>query len=419
MTLKLSTVALIVGSLAIGAHALADCPGPFASDARRAYEKARAYEQQGKSEAALRLYAQAEGYVCENVNPYEADAAKRAAPLGLTAGGAAEKRNDLQTAFDLYEAGGHFAQADRVLMAITRARADEPFAYQKAREHFDDRSLEAFAINHAAALRVTGPYRPDPKLIAEVTAMPAKGVERAAQRESNAFNEQYLRDYVQLIQSRADDLTDANAIQRTISAQQAFAQKWQQQEPMKASHEALELMRSWASASNDAQLIKQTNAEIARRAEQHAQLLAQKYSGAPKLLEDAMDFVSVQHLEEANREARIAGLRAQAAKLGDAASAKNRYVLAAEYYDAARDTAKAKAMRDKQSQLAHQKMQPKIDEAQRQAAELQKAFSDPAQVQAMREQAEAAKRRLQQQQTPAVKAANKKKADDLEKELGL
>jgi hypothetical protein len=418
MNIKLSAV-LIAGSLAVGARAFADCPGPFVSDAKRAYDKARTYEQQGKSEAAVRLYAQSEGYVCENVNPYEADAAKRAAPLGLAAGGAAEKRNDLQSAFDLYEAGGHFAQADRVLMAMTRAKADDPFTYQKAREHFDNRSLEAFAVNHAAALKVTGPYRPDAKLLAEVTAMPAKGVEHAAERETSAFNEQYLRDYVQLIQSRADDLTDANALQRTISAQQAFAQKWQQQDPMKSSREALALMRSWASASNDPQLTRQTEAQLVQRAEQHAQLLAQKYNGAPRFLEDAMDFVSIQNLEDAKRESRIAGLRAQASKLGDAASAKSRYVLAAEYYDTARDTAKAKAMRDKQAQIAQQKVQPAIDEAQRQAAELQKAFSDPAQVQAMREQAEAAKKSLQQQQTPAAKAANKKKADDLEKELGL
>jgi hypothetical protein len=58
-------------------------------------------------------------------------------------------------------------------------------------------------------------------------------------------------------------------------------------------------------------------------------------------------------------------------------------------------------------------------EAGRQLAEqMQKEYSDPAKVQAMREQAEAARKATQEQQA-ASKAANKKKADDLEKDLGL
>jgi hypothetical protein len=63
---------------------------------------------------------------CEPNNPYENDAAKRAAPLGLELGAAAEKNGDLRHAFELYEAGGHFALADRVFMMMTRAEQDEP-----------------------------------------------------------------------------------------------------------------------------------------------------------------------------------------------------------------------------------------------------------------------------------------------------
>jgi hypothetical protein len=71
-----------------------------------------------------------------------------------------------------------------------------------------------------------------------------------------------------------------------------------------------------------------------------------------------------------------------------------------------------------QQQLAMQKMQPTLDAARKQAEELQKQFGDPTQVAAMRQQAEAARKNLQQQQQQAQKR-NKQSADELEKELGL
>jgi myosin heavy subunit len=222
---------------------------------------------------------------------------------------------------------------------------------------------------------------------------------------------------VQRIQSRPDDLTDPAALQRMAGAQQAFAQKWQQ-EPIKASREALQSMRMWGLNGGDPRLAKQAEAMFAQRADQHAQLLVQKYSGAPELLEDAMDFITMQSLEKTTTDARVASIKTQAAKLGDDASAKKRYLLASEYYDVAGEPAKAQAAREKQNQVAMQRMQPSIDQLQRQAAELQKQYSDPAKVHAMREQAEAARKSIQQQQA-ASKAANKKGADDLEKQLGL
>jgi hypothetical protein len=417
-----SLAALVMGSLMVG-QALADCPGPNAADKKRIYQHALTFEKQGKQEQALRAYRASEGYVCENFNPVEADAASRAAPLGLALGSAAEKKGNAQLAYELYDAGGHFAHADRMFMAVTRTKADEPSAFQAAREYFDTRSLESFQTNNAAAIKATGAYKPDPKLIAEVMAMPAKGFQRASQREAVAFNEAYLREYVQLIQTRADDVTDPAAIQRTVNAQQAFAQKWQQQDPMKSSRDELQTMRMWGLNGGDERLAKQAEAAFTQRADQHSQLLVQKYSGAPKLLDDAMSFITMQSLEQSKTDARIAAIKAQAMKLGDEAAAKKRYFLAAEYYDVAGDSAKAGAARQKQNQISMQKMQPQMDAAQRQAAEMQKQFSDPAKVQAMREQAEAARKAMQEQQaaraTPESKAKAAKAASDLEKELGL
>jgi len=233
-----------------------------------------------------------------------------------------------------------------------------------------------------------------------------------------AFNEQYLREYLQLVQSRADDLTDPSAVQRTISAQQAFAQKWKQQDFIKISRESLQLARMWGLNGYDENLCESVETQYAQRIERHAQTLTQKYSGAPKLLEEAMDYYRALGSDNKNVDAQLASVRAQALKLGDDANSKQRYTLAAEYYEAAGDSAKAQAVRTKQQQLGMQEMQPSIDAARRQAEEIQKQFGDPAKPQTMREQAEAARKSIQQQQA-ASKQANKKGAAELEKELGL
>jgi hypothetical protein len=134
------------------------------------------------------------------------------------------------------------------------------------------------------------------------------------------------------------------------------------------------------------------------------------------LLEAAIDYVHAMHLD--NSADRIAAIEAQAGKLGDEASAKHRPGLAAGYYGVARQEAKARTAQEQSKQLAMAKMQPSIDQMQRQATQLQRQFSDPATVKAMQEQARALQRSIQEQQkaSGATKAAS---ADDLEKELGL
>lgn len=418
MNIKLSAAALLAGVLLMQNEAIADCAGNTVHDAKRSYERGLTLEKQGNGKDAVLAFAAAQGYVCENHNPYEADAARRAAPLALSIGNAAEKKGDLKLAFDMYEAGGHFALADRVFMQMIRARQDEPSAWLEARSHFDGRTLEAFKVNRAAALKVTGPYQVDPKFIEEVKGMPARAIERAAQREAAAFNEEYLREYVQLVQSRPDDATDAAAIQRSITAQQAFAQKWKQQDLTKTSLEAIDLMRLWAFNSSDQAFAKQVIGRVAQLGEQRIQTLVQKYSGAPELLRCAMDMLHVLDLDPAKQEARLASLRAQARGLGDQAYAKRRYTLAADYYEAAGDSVRAESVRKEQNQLAMQKMQPAIDEASKQAEALAKQFSDPAAVEAMRAQAEQARKAIEQQRESA-KQTNRKKADELEAELGL
>lgn len=417
---QIASAALGLSALLIAGTAFADCPGPFVRDMKRAYENAKAAESAGKKEDALFFYHGAEGSVCENSNPYEADAAKRAAPLGLELGVAAEKRGDFDKARELYEAGGHFAAADRAFMQSLRPKADVAGTYQTALEHFNNRREAAFAANNSAALKVTGPYTPDPKLIAEVDAMPAKAIEHATQKEAASFNEEFLRDFVQAAQAQPDDPTDASQLQRMISSQQAFNQKWKGVEFVKNSRDALDTLRMWGYTVRDPKLSASIAAKVVQLSEQRATTLRQKYFGAPDLLNEAMSYYRIPGADENPKvEQQIAGVKAQALKLGDEANAKNRYTLAAAYYDVADARSKAEAVRERGKQAAMRKMQPSIDEMQKQADALAKEYSDPAKVAEMQRQAQAASKAIQAQQQSGAKANNKKAAADLEKELGL
>ncbi|MEJ1960579.1 MAG: hypothetical protein WDO56_03135 [Gammaproteobacteria bacterium] len=318
----------------------------------------------------------------------------------------------------LYDSGGQFAAADRAYIQMVRAKPDEPGTYQAALEYFRNRGEEWFSSNNAVALKVTGAYKPDLKLLAEVNGMPAKGIERATQKEASTFNEEYLRDFVQATQARPDDATDANAVQRAIGAQQSFANKWKQDDLVKVSRDSLENLRMWGLAAQDKALAATVAAKVAQLAQLRATTLRQKYFGAPKLLEEAMDYYRVPVSDNSKVEVQVASVRTQALKLGDEANGKSRFTIAADYYEVAGAQEKAEAVREHSQQLAMQKMQPSIDQARKQAEAFQKQYGDPAKVAEMQSQAQAARRAMTEQQATS-KANNKKSAADLEKELGL
>jgi hypothetical protein len=411
MNFRITTAALLLSTFAICESALADCPLGSAYDAGKAYEKGQVLEKQGKKEEALQLYVRAQQAVCDDTNPYAAPAAKRGAPLGLELGAAAEKAGDFHNAYGFYDQGGHFALADAAMMHTVRAERDNTSSYVNARKHFEDRAQQTRS----------GSYTPDAKLVAEVAAMPKQAIDRAWKTELASYNEQYLADMVQISQSQTSDLSDMAAMQRAGVAQSALAQKWKYQDLMQLSEDSLDRMRRWATVSGDAALEKSTLAQVTQRAEHHVQALTQKFSGSPGLLEKASAFVPLIGLDAGKEAARIAAIKAQANRLGDESNGKQRYLLAIAYYNAAGERAKSEAVQARASQLAMQKMQPSIDQAQKQAEEFRKQYGDPAKVQAMRDQAEAARKAMQQQQAQAnaKSASNKKSSEQLEKELGL
>jgi hypothetical protein len=396
MTRTLTIALLFAAGIATVDTAHADCAGPTLADVRQSYLRAQTAERNNDAAAALHAYAAATSDTCENSNPYQADAAVRAARLGRALGEQAERRKDLQSAFDDYETGGHYAAADRVFMAIARGQAEDPQTFQNAREHFANRALPAFRSNHAAALRAAGAYAPDARLVAEVAAMPARAVETLQRQEAAAFDERYLRERVQLVGSRPEDPADVAALQRYAAANEAFSRKWSPDDPLKRSLRKLERLRQWAANTVDEAQRAKLAARVAQIAGQRATVLTQNYSGAPELLNAAMDYERLAEDDAGRLEARLAQVRARAQSLGDAAGARRHFALAADYYDAAGLADKAAAAREQRNQLAMARMQPDIGAAQQQAAELQKAFGDPAAVAAMRAQAEAMRRSLQQ-----------------------
>jgi hypothetical protein len=408
----------IVAALALGTsiQATADCAGASISDTKKAYAMAQSLERSGKLREALGAYVAAQEYTCEP-NPVELSAAQRASAIALPLGRQAEQNKDFEAAFRLYDDGAHFAAADRALMALVRAKPDSPSVFNLAREKLEYRASPAFQSNNKVRLAVTGRYVPNPQHLVEVQAMPAIGADRAFKAEATAFNEQNLRDYVELVQLQPDDPMDQVAMQRFLTSQQSFHQRWPN-DLLKESREALSLAHAWSSATSDRALGDKIAARRRERLEQRVVTITRAFHRAPKLLDAAIDYQMSMHIEESVKQSRAASIRSQAASLGDQAISQKRFGLATEYYRVARLDNKADAAQEQQRQIAMAKMQPSIDQMRKQAEQMQKDFSDPAKVKAMQEQAREMQKAMQAQQQANAKT-RAKNADDLENELGL
>lgn len=405
--------------LAWAPSAFADC-GATATPAsvRKSYATAQQHEKAGRLPDALAAYVAAQEYTCEG-NPVEGDAARRAAALAKPLGTAAEQKGDLLTAYRYYESGAHYASADRVIIAAVRANVDDIALYDRARQHFSDHALPAFQANNAPRLAITGPYAPEPALLAEIAQLPTQRFAGALAREAKLFDEAYLRATVALEQSIPEDPTDMPAVQAAQARAIAHGRQWPE-DPLAKSRALLQLARDWAYRLPEAQTAPLLQQAAARHAERAATLAA-KYAGAPVLLENAIAYESARDSDPAAAGPRVAKVQAQALALGTTAERAKKYGLASKYYDVAGDDAKANAAREKQRQLAMAKLQPQIDAAKRDAAALQARFSDPKEVEAMKRQAEAARAQIEQQRKAAKAnaATRQQSTDDLAKDLGL
>jgi hypothetical protein len=418
MTIRTQLTVLVLLAAGVAGEAFADCTGGSSVPlVQEAYAAGQAQERAGKLKEALSSYLEAQAYICDTKNPIELPAARRAAQVAKPLGASEEKKGNLEEAFAAYESGGLYADADRVMIANARAHADDPGHVQTALTHFYRR--EEGLGPYSVRLSVTGPYTANPGMEPELLAMADKGVERALQREAAAFNESYLRERVQLIQARPDDVTDYQARDATIQRETAFAKKWPE-DLLKKSRAELSKVLAWSRVIRAPDVDAGREEKIAGRAEkralERAATLTQSYSGAPQFLADAVEYRSCR-FEDTACKSWIQQVRAQAMKLGDEASAKGRLGLAHDYYEAADDRDKAMAAQNRQNELAKKKLQPKIDEATKQAEALKAGFGSPAEIAAMKKQAQESSKAMQEQKLD--KKERKKKADDLASELGM
>jgi hypothetical protein len=406
----LATVAALTG----GNEALADCVSESTSaQVKRAFAQGEAHEKAGRDREAVYQYFAAQAYTCDAPNTRSAEAAKRAAPLALRAGRASEAKGDLAEAYRLYEAGGHYAAADEALVAQVRAKPDDLALWDRAREHFSYRDIPAHAVNNKERIAAAGPYTLERALLEFVMRQPAEGVERALKHEAAVFSEAYARDYEAMMRERHTLPGDMSSYTKLQATQQGFHAKWPA-DRFKLSRDALATARDWGhrrlppDAASRAALQK-----IDARAVQRGDFLAQKFPGAPEVLDEAIGYYRF-----AQQDSKVAAVKAQAGRLGAGAEAHGALRLASKYYDTAGDDKRAQAAQARADAQAQAAMQPTLEAMQKQAAEMQKAYSDPARVEEMKRRAREQQEQLRRRQQGA-KDKNAKSAEELEKELGL
>ena len=95
--------------------------------------------------------------------------------------------------------GGHFALADKAMMQFGARGEGQPERVRECPRAFRSPCEYRRGEEASAALKAAGPYSLDPKLVAEVAAMPKQAIDRASAREIKGFNEAFLRDFVQLM----------------------------------------------------------------------------------------------------------------------------------------------------------------------------------------------------------------------------
>ncbi|SFR61890.1 hypothetical protein SAMN05216203_1837 [Marinobacter daqiaonensis] len=392
-------------ALAITPWVSADCVGGITqAEARQHWNHAQALERSGRTTEAVVAYRQAQGYVCGGSNPVELEAAQMAAPLARDLGRSLEQKGRLLSvddngkvavwgAFDWYETGGHFSDADRVLFAAARANPDDIGLFDRIRQHFIDRTLPSFLTNNRARLQAVGGYTLDRSIYDRVMAMPRQSFENALLAEDRAFDENWLRGFAALEGRRPENPTDIVAIQQAQMAEQTFIRKWPE-DLMDRSLSLLEIARQWSlRAAPDPAVHKALVHRLNERAVARGDRLLEAYADTPALLDRAIEFYL-----RADAADRVATVEKRAEQLGDANLADNRFTLAAEFYRiSGNDGKQEEATILGERQLGSQASSMAAS-YEAQALQLQQMYSNPAMIEAMQKQAEEMMRQLQKSQ---------------------
>lgn len=387
-------LAYIVG-LILACTAKAECVSASnIQDIRKAYAEGEAHEAAGRAAEAIEAYLRAQQPLCTGTNPVDVQAARRAAPLAQKLAQEAERKGKLigyidpygkkvaNDAFHMYEAGGYFAEADRILLQALKARPDDVELYAFAQTHFMERSEAGFHEIHRPRLQAVGAYRLDQRQYDEVMAKPEQNLLRLLEEEKKLFDEAYLRDFAELLrhQEQMSMSMDSAAIQQAQATEHKFRSKWQR-DLVEESQDKLQLARQWLGYAQSSS--EPLMAKLEQRALERADLLLNRYATTPQLLENAMEYSQF-----AESDKYIEAVVHKARQLGKEAMAASRYQAAEHYFQIASDeeavTLAMEKLEEQKEQLAADMRSPYVDQTEA----IRHLMSNPALQEAMRQKVE-------------------------------
>lgn len=414
-------LALIITLLVAAPAALADCVADTTvAEAKLDYQQGAQLEARGDAMGALRAYEAAQGYVCEDGgNPVAKAAAGKAAALAGKRGQQAEAQghhyasdNASPGAFQWYEAGGHYAAADRSLVAALRKNPQDLALSAFAQEHFQRRGEPYFLANHQLQISAAGPYTRDKTHAEFVAGLPISNIERLLKQAAGHVPDAYLKEWAALdhrqVTAKPHDI--AASIQLQQQAGQ-FEQTWQSNR-LDDTLKLFQQANSWTQQLRDHARAEQLRERIDRARILHADRLLAGYAGVPDVMQSALDAY-----QASDAQAKVDATQRRAGQLADEAMKAQQYQRAARFYYLAEQY--------EQEQLANAQYQAEQDamaEAMSsgyaaQAAQLRTRYSNPEQIQALQQKAMEMQKQLEQQSSgqPGFEA----ETDALEQELGL
>ncbi|MBI4849191.1 MAG: hypothetical protein HY808_11550 [Nitrospirae bacterium] len=268
------------------------------------FEKGASAEKAGKLADAFSHYNKARyDYSCEGKNPVSGEAKAGWKRTGKKLSDEEEKKGNLYRrgdqnktagAFQWLEASENFAEADRVMMKMMRAKPEDIDTFAVAFEHFNNRKEQS-----ADLIKEHG-YSLDHSYYKEVAMAAAKNGERALEREDKDINKNVI------------DLGGS---------------------PVDHSIARLETARKWFDFFKDAK-----EAKVVERAVKRGDALYADDNG-PQSLEDA-----IRYYKFVNDQDKIKKVKDKAAKLAVAAEKENVLIRAVHYYKIADNSAKAEQL---------------------------------------------------------------------------
>ncbi|GAB3019181.1 hypothetical protein [Bowmanella dokdonensis] len=400
----------LVALLTLARQAQASCAADLTP------EQASQHLQQGQTLSQKQLYWPAmqalhlaQGYLCTDSQQIGAQAARLAAPLGKAQGQQAENAGqwfsltpDQPGAFQWYELGGHFADADRMLIQALKTTPQNRQLAELAISHFSGRELESFQANNKTRLAITGQYRMDPAHQAYANKLPVEQIGRLLESLPGTLPDAYLEDRLNLFRLQQEAGTD---MQKVLSLQQQAGQlqaRWPQ-DPLSKVKNHLSDAGAWHYLLRDPQQAQLQQDKIFQAKKDLAKRLS-RYSQVPELLSEAMNLYRAMDDEPA-----LNHILQQAEQLGDTALSANRPRLAADYFRLAGNWQKeeqASELADRQAQQQASQMQmPDI-------SQYQQLMNNPDQIRALQQQALELQKKLQQ-------GGQNQDAEQLMDELGL